>query len=127
MCSGNGAPGISTTFSGKRGMSDKRALLPLFDRILSHLACALLSARRRLLLVWTPIERRLIFLDVRNRLYYLQAWCEGKQCFLLPPTPRGRVGSGNPRTRHLAGCSGTERSQVRRVPLLPSRLCSSRL
>src|ERR687895_610759 len=27
MCSGNGAPGISTTFSGKRGMSDTRSLL----------------------------------------------------------------------------------------------------
>src|SRR5215210_2021571 len=49
MCSGNGAPGISTTFSGKRGMSDKRALLPLFDRILSHLARALLSTWRRVL------------------------------------------------------------------------------
>src|SRR5215212_2945871 len=48
MCSGKGAPGISTTFSGKRGMSDKLALLPLFDRILSQLAPALLSAWRRL-------------------------------------------------------------------------------
>src|SRR5918997_6227264 len=28
MCSGNGAPGNSTTFSGKRGMSDNRLLLP---------------------------------------------------------------------------------------------------
>src|SRR5918994_59898 len=36
MCSGNGAPGISTTFSGKRGMSDTRMLLPLFDHILSY-------------------------------------------------------------------------------------------
>jgi hypothetical protein len=47
MCSGKGAPGINTTFSGKRGMSDKRVLLLLFDRILSHLACGLLSAARR--------------------------------------------------------------------------------
>jgi hypothetical protein len=31
MCSGKGAPGISTTLSGKRGISDKRALLWLFD------------------------------------------------------------------------------------------------
>src|ERR687885_2288901 len=30
MCSGNGAPGNSTTFSGKRGMSDNRTLLPCF-------------------------------------------------------------------------------------------------
>src|SRR5919199_5343299 len=27
MCSGSGAPGINTTFSGKRGMSDTRTLL----------------------------------------------------------------------------------------------------
>src|SRR5215210_6432380 len=50
MCSGRGAPGISTTFSGKRGMSDKRALLPLFVGILSHLAWALLGASRLRLL-----------------------------------------------------------------------------
>ncbi|HEX5974310.1 MAG TPA: SDR family NAD(P)-dependent oxidoreductase, partial [Rubrobacteraceae bacterium] len=36
MCKGSGAPGISTTFSGKRGMSDTRMLLPLFAYILSY-------------------------------------------------------------------------------------------
>src|SRR5829696_5516460 len=50
MCSGKGAPGISTTFSGNRGMSDKLALLLLFGRILSHLAPALLGTPRRRLL-----------------------------------------------------------------------------
>src|SRR5215213_11205818 len=50
MCNGNGAPGISTTFSGKRGMSDKSVLLPLFDRILSHLAPALLDTPLRRLM-----------------------------------------------------------------------------
>src|SRR4028119_677603 len=36
MCSGSGAPGISTTFRGKSGMSDTVALLTLAARILYH-------------------------------------------------------------------------------------------
>src|ERR687894_1027564 len=32
MCSGSGAPGISTTFRGKSGMSDKAGLLTLARR-----------------------------------------------------------------------------------------------
>src|ERR687897_2174097 len=37
MCRGNGAPGMSTTFSGKRGMSDTRSLLsPLPFYLTAH-------------------------------------------------------------------------------------------
>src|SRR5919108_6657179 len=70
MCSGNGAPGISTTLSGKRGISDKRALLWLFDRILSHLAPASLDTQRQLpvplLSVWGKLVGEKIRFSVED-------------------------------------------------------------
>src|SRR5215218_6760442 len=73
MCSGNGAPGISTTLSGKRGMSDKRALLWLFARILSHLGPSSLDTPRQRPLppvgVWGKLVGEKIGLGVEDGIH----------------------------------------------------------